>query len=300
MKQIVLTTIILFGLLSAVGCTQTNSAQSQPDFNRSMPETNSNSAVNVSQTDYPANNISPEISNAEVSSQAVDETVEEPGTSEAPKYAIELLMDSQYYEEEVENSVGVHRGWLGLYRKKNKYLLLPTTIEVKKVRHNLRDDKDSKEKTGRAVTSNIKLPNVFLLKNAKMLRPGEVTTVFYSDEEDSEYINRKYRRAFDFNGEKYLLFVEDSSGEDGEHLTAKSKMVVARGDVEQVIYQTDYCSDCSWNLCWVGDLDRDGKLDFMFNLNSHYNSTCHTLFLSSPAKKREIVRDVAEVCQMGC
>jgi len=133
-----------------------------------------------------------------------------------------------------------------------------------------------------------------------MLREGEVETVFYGNEENSESINRKYRREFDFNGKKYTLAVEDSTAEDGEWLTEKSKKVISQGETRQTIYQTDRCSDCSWDLCWVGDLDKDGKLDFLFNLNGHYNSTCHRLFLSSQAEKGEIVRDVAEMCQQGC
>ena len=116
----------------------------------------------------------------------------------------------------------------------------------------------------------------------------------------SESIGRKYRREFNFNGKKYTLVVEDSTPEDGEWLTEKSKMVIFQGETKQTIYQTDRCSDCSWDLCWVGDLDKDGKPDFLFNLNGHYNSTCHTLFLSSQAEEDEIVRDVAEMCQQGC
>ncbi len=209
-------------------------------------------------------------------------------------------MNSEYYEEEVEKKVGVYKNWLGLYRKQNKYLLLPTTIRVKAVKHDLRDDENSTETTGRKVSSNINLPSVFFLKNAPMLRQGEVKTLFYGNETESEGIDRKYRRIFNFNGKKYTLFVEDSSTDDGEYLTEKSKMVIAQGKIKQVIYQPKGCSDCSWNLCWVGDLDNDGELDFLLNLTSHYNSTCHVLFMSSQAKTGEIVRDVAEVCQMGC
>lgn len=300
MKTIALLTVILSVLSFAVGCTQTNSAQTTQNANIAKFETNTNSATNVFSANYRQNMLPSEISNTNTSAvevEEVDETVEEPGV---PKYKIEMLMDSQYYEEEVQNTVGVHRGWLGLYRKKDKYYLMPTTIEVKAVSHTLRDRNDSKEKTGREVSSKIKLPSVFLLKNAKILRQGEVMTVFYGNETDSDSIDRKYRREFDFNGKKYTLFVEDTSDEDGEYLTAKSKMVITDGKTKQTIFESEFCSDCSWNLCWVGDLDNDGKLDFMLNLNSHYNSTCHTLFLSSQAEKTGIVRDVAEVCQMGC
>lgn len=219
---------------------------------------------------------------------------------ETPRYDVRMLMKAEYYEEEVADKAGFYKGWLGLYRKENKYFLLPTTIEVKAARHSLGDDENSKEKTGKTVSTNVKLPNVFFLKNAKTLKQGEVQTVFYGNEENSDSISRVYRREFEFNGAKYSLFVEDSGKEEGDHLTKDSRMMLSAGNQKQTIYKPEGCSDCSWDLCWVGDLDKDGKLDFMLNLTSHYNSTCHTLFLSSQAKKGEIVRDVADLCQQGC
>ena len=288
MKTIITATFILSVLLLATNCARSNSAQTLQNTNVSKTEVEANNSTNTFQNEKFAPETS--LSNNSMPESVDDNSVEETEVTEKPKYAIELLMNAEYYAEEVETSVGIDKGWLGLYRKKNKYFLLPTTIEVEAVSHYLRDDENSSEMTGRKVSSNIKLPNLFLLKNADMLREGEVKTVFYGDETDLDTINRNYRRSFNFNGREYTLFVEDSSGEDGEHLTEKSKMVVAQGKTKQIIYEQEYCSDCSWNLCWVGDLDNDGELDFLLNLTSHYNSTCHVLFMSSQAKTGEILR----------
>ncbi len=43
------------------------------------------------------------------------------------------------------------------------------------------------------------------------------------------------------------------------------------------------------SLLWAGDLDRDGKLDLLYNLSSFYIDTELALFLSSAAKNGELV-----------
>lgn len=299
MKILVLMICSLAVFLFAINCeTDSPSISQKTDTVKTELDVNLLTKKPVAQN----NNIAQKIllSHDSLQPQLLEAVSKKSEISESPKYGIQMLMNTEYYEEEVENKIGSHKGWIGLYRKKNKYYLLPATLKVKVVRHFLRDDENAKEKTGRKVSSNINLPSVFLLKNAKMLRQGEVKTIFYGNEQDSESINRKYRREFDFNGKKYTLFVEDPNEEGGEFLTDKSKMVIFQGTRKQIIYKPEFCSDCSWDLCWVGDLDKDGKLDFMLNLSPHYNSTCHTLFLSSQAKKGEVVRDIAEMCQQGC
>lgn len=46
-------------------------------------------------------------------------------------------------------------------------------------------------------------------------------------------------------------------------------------------------------LFWAGDLDRDGKTDFLYDLNMYYTQARIALFLSSAAKEGEIVGLVA-------
>lgn len=304
MKTIVSIAFVIIILFAATSCLRTNSAQFSNKVNTAVNETASGTPTNASLPYNISTNQSDENLPADNSLESSNEPTEnesnEAETPEPPKYTMQMFMDSGYYEEEVDLTNGSHKGWFGLYRKDDRYFLMPTVLKVKAVRHYLRDEKDSKEQTGREISSSVKLPNIFMLKNAPMLRAGEVQTVFYGNETDSENINRKYRREFKFNGKKYTLSIDDPNKEAGDFLTAESEMTVSVGTVKQVIYEQEYCSDCSWDLCWVGDLDKDGKLDFMLNLNSHYNSTCHTLFLSSQAKKGEIVRDVAEICQTGC
>ena len=51
---------------------------------------------------------------------------------------------------------------------------------------------------------------------------------------------------------------------------------------------------------WAGDLDGDGKLDLLLNLSTHYNLDSHRLFLSSMAKKGQLVGEAAVFDAVGC
>lgn len=59
-------------------------------------------------------------------------------------------------------------------------------------------------------------------------------------------------------------------------------------------------SDASPHLIFAGDLDRDGRLDLIFDTTDHYNVSRPTLFLSGTAAEGELVRMVAEYHSVGC
>jgi hypothetical protein len=59
-------------------------------------------------------------------------------------------------------------------------------------------------------------------------------------------------------------------------------------------------TDATPRLVWAGDLDRDSKLDLLFDATYHYNVTHLVLYLSSAAKEGELVGKVAEWKTTGC
>jgi hypothetical protein len=48
------------------------------------------------------------------------------------------------------------------------------------------------------------------------------------------------------------------------------------------------------SILWAGDLDNDGKLDFLLELGNHYAGSKKALYLSSLARRNNLVEDVAE------
>jgi hypothetical protein len=191
--------------------------------------------------------------------------------------------------------------WLELFRENDKYHLRSTKIIVRSVYDEMGDDKNQNIRTGKSISVKGKNPTVFLLKNAKMLSEGEVKTVFINQsDEESEQLKNGYRRDFEFNGEVYNLRVENKLS-DEEFLGKGSKLILSHNGNEQILnYLKDGCNDCFWYLYWVGDLDRDGKLDFYFDLSWHYNIRDRKLFLSSPAEDGKLVKYSANFWTNGC
>lgn len=81
------------------------------------------------------------------------------------------------------------------------------------------------------------------------------------------------------------------------------------GGVEQALMQADarresdivlLGDDATPKLLFAGDLDRDGKLDLIFDITDHYNVSRPTLFLSSRARDGELLHAVSTYESVGC
>ena len=58
--------------------------------------------------------------------------------------------------------------------------------------------------------------------------------------------------------------------------------------------------DAMPRLLFAGDLDRDGRLDLIFDITDHYNVSRPTLFLSSGAADGKPLRAAARYESVGC
>jgi hypothetical protein len=83
-----------------------------------------------------------------------------------------------------------------------------------------------------------------------------------------------YRRV-----EDYELWLQRGSGEGAT--------------LQLLLKEPEVLEDQRASLRWAGDLDRDGKLDLIYNLGGHYTRTRLALYLSSAAKPGELVGLVA-------
>jgi len=54
------------------------------------------------------------------------------------------------------------------------------------------------------------------------------------------------------------------------------------------------------HLVWAGDLDRDGKIDLLYNFTEHYTATRFMLYLSTAAEEGQLVGLVAVLNTAGC
>lgn len=83
----------------------------------------------------------------------------------------------------------------------------------------------------------------------------------------------------------------------GDHAQVLSKL---NGYREPQATRISLGDDASPVLLFAGDLDRDGKLDLIFNTTDHYNVSRPTLFLSSQSGSGELLHEVAWYESVGC
>lgn len=96
----------------------------------------------------------------------------------------------------------------------------------------------------------------------------------------------------------------------GDPPVARCAVVLAgAGGVEQALMRADarresdivlLGDDATPKLLFAGDLDRDGKLDLIFDITDHYNVSRPTLFLSSRARDGELLHAVSTYESVGC
>lgn len=112
---------------------------------------------------------------------------------------------------------------------------------------------------------------------------------------------------FDFNGLHYLLYATGSTYVDslaGMTHVSEYNLYIVRAD-KSGIRRSSLVSHASFDdamtsILWAGDLDRDGYMDFLIDMSSHYNQRLPTLFLSAPSQDDQVVVRVAEHSSVGC
>ena len=213
----------------------------------------------------------------------------------APRAA--LLEIGEFHGEEVKARSG--EKWLGLHVSAGGSLLLPYRIKVEAVHDPIVDENEA-HKTGKAVTVDLPLQPLFLVKGATELKEGPVITVA-DDERTLEKVSPLSLTVADHS--YTLKVVGDKSTEkcSDQTLPENAKLVLVSGDSSQVLYSLAECGDdAGWRLLWAGDLDGDGKLDLYINVTQHYNVSEKRLFLSSRAAQGQLVKEVAEFVTTGC
>lgn len=193
--------------------------------------------------------------------------------------------------------------WWGIFPKGEGYTLKPTRVSVEAVVNTLDDDQTKKTATM------IRIPGgeegVFVFRGLMCAALGDLKAL---------PVERSWR--FVPPGEQVSLPWKYETSDSTLYLSAEAQesIKVSGGNTwkEYVDYKlmlnlrvgqetTSQCMttiqesirDDGPQLLWSGDLDRDGKPDFIFNLASIYIDTDLALFLSSAARDGELVGLVA-------
>jgi hypothetical protein len=240
------------------------------------------------------------------------EEVEHAMDEQKSPYKIKLLETGEgFHGDEIEAKSG--EVWLGLFKERESYSLRSTKIKIRRVHDDIVDDEDETKKTGKSVEIEGKLKPIFLLKNANKLREASITTLFQrltideiSEANESEIVSNEklttlkkdFIQKYKIGRKEYGLKVIDAKNKNNEKILA---LILESNGIRQVLHtiNAEY-ADSLGTVYWVGDLDRDEKPDFYFDLFEHENVENRVLFLSSVTEKGKLVKMVAQFWTTGC
>lgn len=233
--------------------------------------------------------------------------VEEPRSSESEEIIqvqtdndFEILLPTQYRDWENKNEVDIlSKDWSELYFKKGKYFLGKANYTIERGYSECSGDSTkiihTKTKTILLIgNSSLKLGeiNSFNIKKNKIWPTEKLTFTF----ENIEYTLR---------AEGKIISSERVHTDDGEEMYQKVedyKLYISSKDaIETLFLEQASFNDTFVEILFIGDLDRDGKADFIFGTNRDYEEERVVLYLSSKADEGKLIKKVSEVAvQFDC
>jgi hypothetical protein len=215
------------------------------------------------------------------------------GTPLAAQQKVQLLFTGNFLAERTWPKTG--ESWLALYRTTPGFRLVPTRIKVDRVADACADSATKVSADTNATP--------YLLIKGNALRAGPVDTAFAGNQflYPGQSISVKfgqpehwysmlalgsaYTRPGDIFFSDYRLELHDSQLPGARYVFLK---------FEQISLEN------TPNLQWAGDLDRDKRLDLLFQVPIGGYSKQYVLLLSSAASRSELVEQVATFDVLDC
>jgi hypothetical protein len=194
--------------------------------------------------------------------------------------------------------------WLALRVHEGDARLDSTRLRVKRVFDVIADAEG--EATGQDIQSDI--GDVLTYLRGPGLHAGKVVAAVVEDQSDAGLIaqtlslgNRRYRIATRCEADKttagvFACGVDLVEGERRQRLVEMSAQSFDNSGDGRL----QLGDDASPHVVFAGDLDRDGRLDLIFDTSNHYNLSHPVLFLSGAAEGDELLHAVAEHDAVGC
>lgn len=227
-----------------------------------------------------------------------DETVPEDGDF---KNDFDILLASSYRTWENKNpATSLTKNWTDLYEKNGKFYLGKADFKLENGYDECAGD------STKIINSSTK---TLLYMDLPELKLGEIKSLKI----DKNKIWPKEKITLVFNGIEYFLRAEgevlasqkvinDGGNEEIFQNVKNYKLYIStKNTPEKLLLQEASFNDTFVELLFAGDIDGDGKLDFIFGANRDYEEERVILFLSSKASSENSVKKVAEIAvQFDC
>lgn len=211
-----------------------------------------------------------------------------------------LLPNSYRIDENDDPTKELSNDWFDLFEKNGSYYLEKAAYTISKGYDECAGTDTKAIETKR---------NNLLLLDYKNLTTGKVDNLLIS----KKHIWPKENVNFDFKNITYTLRgvgdiknTENRTNDKDENEiwqtveNYKLYLKTSNTNEQLVLYEVSF-SDTFVVLVFVGDIDRDGKLDFIFEANRNYEEKRIILFLSFEANENKIIKKLSEISiQFDC
>lgn len=217
------------------------------------------------------------------------------------KNDFDILLPNGYRDDEGKNPANaLNKNWVDLYEDKGDYYLGKADFKI---------EKGFDECVGDSTRSIVSKNKSLLFMNYSELKLGKIKALnidenkIWPDEKMSLKFNNK---DYIFRAEGKVLSTEKrSTDNDKEEIYKKVEnyklYLKSDNNPEKLLLQVETFNDTFVELLFAGDIDNDGKLDFIFGANRDYEETRVLLFLSTKAENEEPVKKVSQIAiQFDC
>lgn len=215
---------------------------------------------------------------------------------------VQILTTGLHHGDEVTAESGPD--WWGIFPEGDGFTLqqAPVTITIE---HDAIVDEEG-QATGKLVKVPQEAKPVLLVRGVKGLKEGRLDAV--STESLPRMLYPGQAGTITLDGERKgsylgLIALGEARGEsEYREVGLYNYQIKIYRDGKSQVLETipELKEEADPRLVWAGDLDRDGKLDLLFDATHHYNVRNLVLYLSGAAKEGELVGKVAEWKTVGC
>ena len=217
------------------------------------------------------------------------------------KNDFDILLPRSYRTYEGENpAASLTKAWIDLYEQNGEYYLGKADFKI---------EKGFDECSGDSLISIIPKNKSIVFMDYSGLKLGKIKSLKINKDkiwpaEEVTYVFNNIN--YTLRAEGKVLSSEIVSTDDNKEEVFKKvenyKLYLTAGNTTEKLLLTEQSfNDTFVVLLFAGDIDGDGKLDFVFSANRDYEEERVILFLSSKAKSGEAMKRVSEVAvQFDC
>ncbi len=208
---------------------------------------------------------------------------------------LKMLLNDVYSDVELMPLIRKYNWWaLETDSSETNFNLIKANIKLERTHEPMGDEKDS---SWLRITNANTTSAIFYVAGSNKIKSHKVKALSNSPLR----IMPGEKKMFNFNNDSYTLIATGSldSNQYGIHASNYSLFVENSG-ISTLLSSAPYFDDAMIEILFIGDIDGDGKLDFLIDKSNKYSYREYCLYLSSYAAKGECVRLVAGKQTMGC